>query len=204
VAEVPPDASNAFNAPSPEQRVFRMPPRAARISRLGSDEIEPPPTIDSGLVAPPPTPTTVAPPPPPPPTVAPPPPPAPTPVTEIKPITAVKPVTELKELKPTPREVTETPAPQQPVRTGPDRTFRPLTDKLAQRSFILSVIGLILFVLPVISLIGAIGGALSLRRIKRSDGRLVGEGTARLAMWIGVAGVLIGSAALGIYLLQGN
>jgi hypothetical protein len=113
-------------------------------------------------------------------------------------------VTEIKELKATPRPASAEPAPLPPMRSGPEHTFKPLTDTLATRSVVLSVLGLILFVFPVVSFLGAIGGALSLRRIKRSNGTLVGEGTARLALWLGIAGVIIGGGAIALYLLLRN
>jgi hypothetical protein len=111
-------------------------------------------------------------------------------------------VLDIKELKPTPRDTTQAP-PAIPPMERKTHTFKPLTDKLAQRSAILSVVGLFLFFVPIVSLAGALGGMWSLRRIRRSDGLLSGEGTAKLAIWVGLAGVVIGAIVLTAFALKG-
>jgi len=82
--------------------------------------------------------------------------------------------------------------------------FRPLTDKMATRSVVLSVIGLVMFFFPVISLLGAGFGMISLQRIRRSKGALVGERTALLGLWLGLLGVFLGVLAIALFLANGG
>lgn len=87
-------------------------------------------------------------------------------------------------------------APSKPV------TFKPLTDSMATRSVVLSVLGLILCLFPVISLVGLVWGLMAARRIKRSNGTIIGAGSARLGIILGAAGLLIGTIFDVVFLLK--
>ena len=163
-----------------------MPPRAARLSRLGVDGTDAN-AAASGTFPPPSAPAAPAPP------VPTPLPPAPTTLKEIT------------ELRPNPRAAT--PAASEAAtaqRTKPAHMFKPLADKLATRSLLMSIIGVVLFVFPVLALLGVIGGLLSMRRIRRSEGALTGERTARLAILIGAIGVVLGGIAIGVFVAVGR
>jgi len=164
---------------------------AARLSRLGADAAATTdtPATTAGTLAPPPA-SSSPPPPPPPPPVASALPPAPATLTEIK------------QLQPTARP--NNPVAPAPATKTPGHRFKPLPDKLATRSLVLAVMGLMLFVFPLVSLLAAIGGLVSLRRIRRSDGALIGESTARWAILLGAIGVVVGGAAIGIFLAVGR
>jgi hypothetical protein len=87
-------------------------------------------------------------------------------------------------------------APSKPV------TFKPLTDSMATRSVVLSVLGLVLCLFPVISLVGLVWGLMAARRIKRSNGTIIGAGSARLGIILGAAGLLAGTIFDIVFLLK--
>jgi hypothetical protein len=97
-----------------------------------------------------------------------------------------------------PHVVTGSAAPRVP--SGRSVRFKPLTDSYATRSVLLSIVGLLVFVVPVISLIALVFGLLSIRRIRRSDGTLVGLKAARWGALLGALGVIIGGVADVIFL----
>jgi len=90
-----------------------------------------------------------------------------------------------------------TPAPGQS--TGPV-TFKPLVDRWANRSVIVASFGLVLCFFPLVSLVGLVMGAISLRRISTSGGSLIGARTARFGMMLGGAGCATG-IAFGVWFL---
>ncbi len=73
---------------------------------------------------------------------------------------------------------------------------------MAQRSVVTSSIGLVLCLLPVLSLLGAVWGFVSLRRIQRSNGHLIGVKTARLGLYLGLAGLIVGATIDMVYLIR--
>ena len=81
--------------------------------------------------------------------------------------------------------------------------FKALVDKGAQRAAIMSTIGLVLCIAPLLSLIGLVWGIMSLRRIKRSAGSLVGEKTARFAIYLGLVGFIAGVTIDMVFIIRG-
>jgi hypothetical protein len=82
-------------------------------------------------------------------------------------------------------------------------TFKAILDKGAQRAASLSGVGLVLCMAPLLSLLGMIWGITSLRRIKRSNGNLTGEKTARFAIYVGLVGFLIGATIDMVLIIRG-
>ncbi|MCU1366463.1 MAG: hypothetical protein JWN39_2102 [Ilumatobacteraceae bacterium] len=73
--------------------------------------------------------------------------------------------------------------------------FKPLNDVMAARSVILSAIGLVLCFFPVLSLAGLVMGLIAQRRIRHSQGQLLGIGSAKFGILLGVIGVVVGATA---------
>ena len=86
--------------------------------------------------------------------------------------------------------------------SGP-HMFKALVDKGAQRAAIMSTIGLVLCIAPLLSLIGFVWGVTSLRRIKRSNGGLAGEKTARFAIYLGLVGFVAGATIDMVFIIRG-
>ncbi len=80
-------------------------------------------------------------------------------------------------------------------------SFKPLADSWANRSVILSSLGLVLCFFPVLSLAGMLLGLMSLRRIAKSGGALIGAKTARFGAVLGGVGVLAGVVVDVVFLL---
>ena len=201
-----------------------MPPRAGRLSRLApaaptepaiadppaAEPIEPvPPAQPPAPIRhddPPAPPTPPAPQPPvpirqdhpPAPPTEPAPPPASAVVARGSPTTGV---TELKQLQPPAARAKTAQKPNSS--TGP-AVFKPLEDNLANRSVLVSGLGLVLCFIPVLSVLGLAWGLISARRISRSEGALLGIKTARLGIVLGVAGLVMGITVDVIFLLKGS
>ncbi|MCU1398425.1 MAG: hypothetical protein JWN62_1534 [Acidimicrobiales bacterium] len=79
--------------------------------------------------------------------------------------------------------------------------FKPLNDDMAARSVILSAIGLVLCFFPVLSLAGLVMGLIAQQRIRRSQGQLIGIGSAKFGILLGVIGVVVGVTADLVFLL---
>ena len=209
-----------------------MPPRAGRLSRLGPAAPPEPAIADHRLPAaapiepvppaqppapirhddPPAPPTPPAQPPvppaqppvpirqdhPPAPPTEPAPPPASAVVARGSPTTGV---TELKQLQPSAARAKTAQKPNSS--TGP-AVFKPLEDNLANRSVLVSGLGLVLCFIPVLSVLGLAWGLISARRISRSEGTLLGIKTARLGIVLGAAGLVMGITVDVIFLLRGS
>lgn len=80
--------------------------------------------------------------------------------------------------------------------------FKPLQETMATRSVVFSVIGLLLCFLPVVSLTGLIMGLLAQRRIKRSNGNLLGGGSARFGIMLGAIGLAVGATVDMVFLVR--
>ena len=190
-----------------------MPPRAGRLSRLGpaappepaiadhrlpaAAPIEPvPPAQPPAPPAQPPVPIRQDHPPAPP--TEPAPPPASAVVARGSPTTGV---TELKQLQPSAARAKTAQKPNSS--TGP-AVFKPLEDNLANRSVLVSGLGLVLCFIPVLSVLGLAWGLISARRISRSEGTLLGIKTARLGIVLGAAGLVMGITVDVIFLLRGS
>ena len=206
-----------------------MPPRAGRLSRLGPAAPPEPAIADPPAAAPiepvppaqPPAPIRHDDPPAPPIPPAPPTPPAqppvpirqdhpPAPPTEPAPPPAsavvargspTTGVTELKQLQPSAARAKTAQKPNSS--TGP-AVFKPLEDNLANRSVLVSGLGLVLCFIPVLSVLGLAWGLISARRISRSEGTLLGIKTARLGIVLGAAGLVMGITVDVIFLLRGS
>ena len=70
--------------------------------------------------------------------------------------------------------------------------FKPMQDNRANWSVIMSSLGFVLCLFPVLSLSGLLLGLHSQRRIAANNGELTGEKTARLGVRLGAAGFIIG------------
>ena len=80
--------------------------------------------------------------------------------------------------------------------------FRPIDEVMATRSVIVSGIGIVLCLFPVLSLAGLIMGFLAQRRIQRSNGALTGRGSARWGILLGAVGLVLGVTADMVFLLR--
>lgn len=80
--------------------------------------------------------------------------------------------------------------------------FKPLNDVMAARSVILSAIGLVLCFFPVLSLAGLVMGLVARRRIRHSQGQLIGIGSAKFGILLGVIGVVVGATADLVFLVR--
>lgn len=80
--------------------------------------------------------------------------------------------------------------------------FKPINETMATRSVILSGIGIVLCFFPVLSLAGLLMGLIAQRRIQRSNGALVGRGSARWGILLGTVGLVVGATADMVFLLR--
>jgi hypothetical protein len=80
--------------------------------------------------------------------------------------------------------------------------FKPLQETMATRSVIFSAVGLLLCFLPVVSLTGLVMGLLAQRRIKRSNGNLLGGGSARFGIMLGAIGLAVGATVDMVFLVR--